>query len=290
MLTRPTEVTEEEFDDGQDIQGLKWGLPDIPDKKDFREKRVKDYGSLIVKPPRSPITVNPAHDPTRIHNFYKFRYTNLGHRCSLHHFQLRYLLSATSRNDLYYIYANSLRRWDSLSRTSEEIYNFRQSRQAPWKGWMPSTLACGHDISAIGGYNGEYAIIPLDQNRRRSMRIGSLAGQHYITNHVDIITPRQGGVSVIWANNDWKIREQNVETGQFVRVHNLKWPINATATSPDGRIRAAVGDAKEVVLMDAQRGDIIKELHGHNHWSFAVDWKNDGYTFVTGNQDMSARY
>src|SRR5271156_4910917 len=101
METRPNEVTEEQFDQGQDIQGLQWGLPDIPDKKDFREKRVKDYGSLIVKPPRSPITVNPAHDPTRIHNFYKFHYTNLHHHhhCSLHHFQLRYLLSATSRNN-----------------------------------------------------------------------------------------------------------------------------------------------------------------------------------------------
>ena len=107
---------------------------------------------------------------------------------------------------------------------------------------------------------------------------------------MDIVTPRSGGVNVIWANNDAKIRQQDVETGQFVRTHELKWPINATATSPDGRIRAAVGDAKEVVLMDASRGDVIKELWGHNHWSFAVDWRNDGYTFVTGNQDMSARY
>lgn len=107
---------------------------------------------------------------------------------------------------------------------------------------------------------------------------------------MDIVAPRSGGVNVVWANNDAKIRQQDVETGQFVRTHELKWPINATATSPDGRIRAAVGDAKEVVLMDAARGDVIKELWGHNHWSFAVDWRNDGYTFVTGNQDMSARY
>jgi WD40 repeat protein len=155
---------------------------------------------------------------------------------------------------------------------------------------MPSTLSCKYDIAAVGGYSGEYAIIPLNYNLEPPMRMGSLASTLFITNHVDIIRPRSGGVSVIWANNDHKIREQDVETGQFVRIHGLKWPINATATSPDGRIRAAVGDSKEVVLMDAVRGDIIKELWGHNHWSFAVDWRNDGHTFVTGNQDMSAKY
>ena len=154
---------------------------------------------------------------------------------------------------------------------------------------MPSTLACGHNIAAVGGYSGEYAIIPLHDKVNPPIRIGSLATTLFITNHVDIIEPREGGVSVIWANNDSKIRQQDVETGQFVRIHDLKWPVNATSTSPDGRIRAAVGDAKEVVLMDASRGEIIKELRGHNHWSFAVDWRNDGYTFVTGNQDMSAR-
>ena len=195
-----------------------------------------------------------------------------------------------SKNDLYYIFDNSLRRWDSISRTSDQIYNFKESRQTPGKGWMPSTLACRHNIAAVGGYSGEYAIVPLNERLNKGVRIGSLAGHVFITNHVDIVEPRQGGVNVIWANNDCKIRQQDVETGQFIRIHDLNWAINATSTSPDGRIRAAVGDAKEVVLMDALRGEVIKELRGHNHWSFAVDWRNDGYTFVTGNQDMSAKY
>jgi WD40 repeat protein len=94
----------------------------------------------------------------------------------------------------------------------------------------------------------------------------------------------------VWSNNDYMIRQQDVETGKFVLEHKLGWAVNATATSPDKMIRAAVGDAREVVLMDASRGGIIKSLTGHHHWSFAVDWRNDGYTFITGNQDMSARY
>jgi WD40 repeat protein len=177
-----------------------------------------------------------------------------------------------------------------MARKSVVVNNFKQSRQAPWKGWMPSTLSCRYDLAAVGGYSGEYAIIPLNSKDSSSIRMGSLAHSQYITNHVDVIQPRDGGVRVVWANNDAKIRQQDVETGQFVTTHELDWPINATSTSPDGRIRAAVGDAKEVILMDASRGEVIKELWGHNHWSFAVDWRNDGYTFVTGNQDMSARY
>src|SRR5579859_321064 len=134
--------------------------------------RVKDYGSLIVKPPPTPVSKNPSHDPSRTHNFYKFRYTNLKHHCSLHHFQLRYLLSATSKNDLFYILDNSIRRWDTLQQTSHLVYNFRNSRQAPWKGWMPSTLSCGYNVAAVGGYSGEYALIPLIDGPGKAVRMG----------------------------------------------------------------------------------------------------------------------
>lgn len=39
MESRPTEITEEDADTGEDIQGLSWGIGDIPVKEDFREKR-----------------------------------------------------------------------------------------------------------------------------------------------------------------------------------------------------------------------------------------------------------
>jgi hypothetical protein len=72
--SRPLEITEEECNDGVDIQGLRWGIGDVPSKEDFREKRynhsifrltssVKDYGSLIVKPPPPPVSVNPVSFP-----------------------------------------------------------------------------------------------------------------------------------------------------------------------------------------------------------------------------------
>lgn len=77
MESRPLEITEDDHDKGMDLQGLSWGIGDIPVKEDFREKRfitslspksdsrVKDYGSLIVKPPPQPASVNPVYHPMR---------------------------------------------------------------------------------------------------------------------------------------------------------------------------------------------------------------------------------
>jgi hypothetical protein len=39
MESRPSEVKERDYDKGMDIQGLSWGIGDIPVKEDFREKR-----------------------------------------------------------------------------------------------------------------------------------------------------------------------------------------------------------------------------------------------------------
>jgi len=71
MDSRPAEVTEDDYDLGMDIQGLCWGVGDIPSKADFREKRyiiflqrlicrIKDYGSFLIKPPPEPPYVNPV--------------------------------------------------------------------------------------------------------------------------------------------------------------------------------------------------------------------------------------
>jgi hypothetical protein len=41
MENRPNEITEEDYDDKMDMQGLRWGRGDIPAKEDFREKRYR---------------------------------------------------------------------------------------------------------------------------------------------------------------------------------------------------------------------------------------------------------
>jgi hypothetical protein len=39
MESRPAEITEDDHEKGMDMQGLSWGIGDIPVKEDFREKR-----------------------------------------------------------------------------------------------------------------------------------------------------------------------------------------------------------------------------------------------------------
>jgi hypothetical protein len=45
MESRPTEVTELAYEQGADIQGLRWGVGDIPKKDDFREKRYPHFNT-----------------------------------------------------------------------------------------------------------------------------------------------------------------------------------------------------------------------------------------------------
>jgi hypothetical protein len=48
MESRPVEITEEENDQGMDLQGLRWGIGDIPVKEDFREKRYASHYSPLI--------------------------------------------------------------------------------------------------------------------------------------------------------------------------------------------------------------------------------------------------
>lgn len=80
MDSRPDEVTEHDHEKGMDVQGIVWGIGNIPAKEDFRESRyiiflqilissVKDYGSLIVKPPPQPAYVNPVYPCPNLNSF-----------------------------------------------------------------------------------------------------------------------------------------------------------------------------------------------------------------------------
>ena len=68
--SRPIAITEEDYDDGMDLQGLCWKYKNVPDKSDFQKKRyrylllsnssIKDYGSLLMKPPPQRVSTNPV--------------------------------------------------------------------------------------------------------------------------------------------------------------------------------------------------------------------------------------
>lgn len=53
-------------------------------------------------------------------------------------------------------------------------------------------------------------------------------------------------------------------------------PVRAVAFSPGGRILAAAGDSKVIVLYDTSSGEQIANLSGHSAWILSLSWSNTG--------------
>jgi len=55
--------------------------------------------------------------------------------------------------------------------------------------------------------------------------------------------------------------------------------------SPDHRLRAVVGDTTDVMICNAETGEVLQELDGHIDFGFACAWADNGWHVATGNQD-----
>lgn len=53
-------------------------------------------------------------------------------------------------------------------------------------------------------------------------------------------------------------------------------PVRAVAFSPGGKILAAAGDSKVIVLYDTSSGEQIANLSGHAAWVLSLSWSSSG--------------
>jgi superkiller protein 8 len=60
------------------------------------------------------------------------------------------------------------------------------------------------------------------------------------------------------------------------RNSGLVKPVRAVAFSPGGRILAAAGDSKVIVLYDTSSGEQIANLSGHGAWVLSLSWSSSG--------------
>jgi WD40 repeat protein len=150
-----------------------------------------------------------------------------------------------------------------------------------------SVLDADQNILVIGGYTGEYAMCRLDDSihaKHVEGRVTDLSG--IITNHVFLHQSRTNGTPLaIFSSNDDSVRWMDCETQKFIQKANYQYPINCIAASPDSRLHVNVGDNSEVLITNAETGEILQKLPGHHDYGFACAWSEDGYTVATGNQD-----
>ncbi|KAL5703106.1 hypothetical protein ACHQM5_028240 [Ranunculus cassubicifolius] len=297
MLTMVPDTTAEHARKGKDIQGIPWENLNITREK-YRQTRIEQYKNYENIPDSGEAIDKEYKQMEKGGNFYEFWHNTKMVTPTILHFQLRNLVWATSKHDVYLMSHYQVIHWSSLSRNQTEVLNF-QGRVAPSEKYpgsllegftqtQISTLAVKNNLLVAGGFQGEITCKNLDRGGV-SFCTRTTYDDNSITNAIDIYNSLSGGIHFLASNNDCGVREFDAERFQLVNHFRFPWPVNHTSMSPDGRLITVVGDHREGVLVDSRSEKIVSSLVGHMDYSFSSAWHPDGRTLATGNQDKTCR-
>lgn len=284
-------------DPARDIQGLNWTY--LGTRRDLaRTARTMLYPSYdYFRTSRS----SKSMISTERRNLFDFKQTHSSHRARFTHFQLRHVLAATSRNDVFYAAYNKVIRTSlacpaiadpiidlsslsgSLSRATADchITTIAVSPPSDFAGYA------SHSMLIAGGFEGEYAMLNLNSDS------GAAPTEGFVTHAIDGITThihtlpnrRTGALSAAFCSNDRKLRLLDMTTNTWTNSFEYEDQLNCAATSPDGRLRVVVGDTNHSLITDAEKGDVLFSMHEHADHAFACTWADDGWHVATGAQD-----
>ncbi|TKA21921.1 hypothetical protein B0A50_08569 [Salinomyces thailandicus] len=274
-----------------DMQGLHWQLLG-PSRESALVARRRMHPSRHNMPfsndasiPDSARTTIGSSAPA-----YQFRYFTTKHRASFPHHQLRNLLAAHSRSDIFYASGSKVHRTSlactpqqdtilDLARTSESADSFRVTCLAT----SPT-----HKILLAGGFFGEYAMLTTDREHGNLKLANGFVTEAFngLVTHIHTFEDRRSGLpQAAFCSNDRHLRLMDVNTARFTNSHAYLHPINSSATSPDRRLRLLVGDSPEALLTDAEKGHLLTTLTGHRDHAFAAAWAPNSIHLATGAQD-----
>ncbi|XP_072993803.1 uncharacterized WD repeat-containing protein C2A9.03-like isoform X1 [Typha latifolia] len=282
---------------GRDIQGIPWDRLSITRDK-YRQTRLEQYKNYENVPNSGEASEKECKQTEKGGMFYEFRRNTRSVKSTILHFQLRNLVWATSKHDVYLMSHYLVLHWSALTGERYEIMNV-QGHVAPhekhpgsllegFSQTQVSTLAVKDKLLVAGGFQGELICKYLDREGI-SFCCRTTYDDNAITNAVDIYDSSSGAVHFMASNNDCGVRDFDMEKFQLCKHFRFEWPVNHTSLSPDGKLLVIVGDNPEGLLVDAHTGKTVHDLKGHLDYSFASAWNPDGRTFATGNQDKTCR-
>ncbi|KAL9132756.1 MAG: hypothetical protein Q9175_006070 [Cornicularia normoerica] len=309
-IKRPDKITAKNREQC-DLQGIHWSRYQIT-KQEAREVRRMTYRNLRnLGPPEQNFATKAfkAHFPGAIipssDCYFHFNEMDMKRRPDFSHFQLRHNLSAPSKNAIFYTNRparhDAVSVWDAWKSQHTTIVSFnpetgteecamdvkkRYNKNDP-KFTKIHTLAAGNGVLVAGSFEGVYALKSLSADFESAPVIGTIAtGGDVSTNHIHTHLDRQSGLPrVVFGSNDRSIRILDCITNNWVACHKYPYQVNCSVTSPDGRLRLLNGDACEPIVANAETGETLAKLPGHNDYGFACDWAPDGITVATGHQD-----
>ncbi|KAL4565979.1 hypothetical protein LXL04_030087 [Taraxacum kok-saghyz] len=292
-----TDTSAEEARNGKDIQGIPWERLNFTRDK-YRETRLKQYKNYENLPHSREHLEKECKKVDKNQILYDFQFNTRLVKPTVVHFQLRNLLWATSKHDLYLMQNYSVMHWSSLLKRGKEVINvampvlptlkYPGSFSRSLSRVQVSTMAVKDDLIVAGGFHGELICKYLNKPGV-SFATKIADDENAITNSVDISYNSSGSIRVMTANNDALIRVFDAKTFTCTDSFTFPWCVNDTSVSPDGKLLAVLGDSIECLLADSQTGKEIGKMKGHLDYSFASAWHPNGQIVATGNQDTTCR-
>ncbi|KAF2296796.1 hypothetical protein GH714_002034 [Hevea brasiliensis] len=292
-----TDTSAVEARNGKDIQGIPWERLNFTRDK-YREARLKQYKNYENLSRSREGLDKECLQVEKGKTFYDFQFNTRLVKSTIVHFQLRNLIWATSKHDVYLMQNYSVMHWSSLLRRGKEVLNVATPIVPTMKrpGLLSqslsrvqiSTMAVKENLLVAGGFQGELICRYLNQPGV-AFCTKVTTDENAITNAVNIYHNHNGLLRIMTANNDAAVRVYDAESFACVNCFSFDWSVNNTSVSPDGKLFAVLGDSTECLIIDASSGKITGNLKGHLDYSFAAVWHPDGRILATGNQDTTCR-
>ncbi|KAI4142445.1 MAG: hypothetical protein L6R39_004939, partial [Caloplaca ligustica] len=313
--TNVTKVTKSHVDKKEcDFQGIKWEPSGLSpeDAREIRRRTYFNHSNMIMSYPSMRIFNgwylfrSAAYIDLQVRRrasiirseerYFNFSRMDLDHPISIPHFQLRHIVSASSKNAVFY---PTVPNYETGSRVTcvnpstegdDRIINCANVGRHSNSPRMQRiyTLTAKNDILITGGLHGDYAMKSLTTSPDSPFTSGMVTQDSLqsSTNHVHTFLDRRSGLpQAVFSSNDNHTHILDCMTNRFISHHNHVKAVNCAATSPDTRLRLLVRDAKHALIVEADTGKRIAKLSGHSDYGFACDWSDDGVHIATGAQD-----
>ncbi|XP_051124504.1 uncharacterized WD repeat-containing protein C2A9.03-like isoform X3 [Andrographis paniculata] len=293
-----TDTSALEARNGKDIQGIPWERFNFT-RETYRRSRLKQYKNYeSLSFSSDDLEKLKCKEVEKGHNFYDFHFNTRAVKSTIVHFQLRNLLWATSKHDVYLMQNYSVMHWSALLRRPKEVLNVSRPIQLTEKYPQHiaqsisqvyiSTMAVKENLMVAGGFHGE--LICKRLNHCDIAFCTKLSPEeNAITNSVDIFCSPSGSTQLSAANNDSKVRIFDMSAISCLSSFTFPWPVNNASANPDGKLIAVLGDSPDCLLADMQSGKVVNSLKGHLDYSFASAWHPEGLVLATGNQDRTCQ-
>lgn len=222
--------------------------------------------------------------------FFKFARINTTPRIFVPHFQLRNVLTVTSRNDIYYAYGHRVYHTDAEGTPADVVVDL--SKRIAIDGSV-TTLASQDNVLVAGAFEGEYSITDLSSTYGSPCTFGrttdfSTDTKSRIVNHMHLFQSRHTySPQAVLCSNDHHLRILDCATNTFTNTFVYSAAVNCSATSPNGRMRVVVGDFQETLITNAETGQAFETLNTHADDAFACAWADDGIHVATAAQDST---